>query len=111
MNSSTPFSLTQQRLILSAIALFILVACWNLVRNYHPRFRRSRIFRYTPLGMVVLALAVGALGLIAFYATDFVKAHPLRFLAVPLVGLVVFVICAQIDLYREKALAETPGTA
>jgi len=97
--------LTEQRLILCAIALFILVACWNLVRNYHPRFRRSRIFRYTPLGMVVLALAVGALGLIAFYATDFVKAHPLRFLAVAIVGLVVFVICAQIDLYREKTLA------
>jgi len=75
MNSSTPFSLTQQRLILSAVALFILVACWNLVRNYHPRFRRSVIFRYTPLGMLVLALAVGALALIAFYAIDFIKAH------------------------------------
>jgi len=57
-----------------------------------------------------LALAVGALALIAFYAIDFVKAHPLRFLAVPIVGLVAFFICAQIDTYREKALAETLGT-
>lgn len=110
MNTSTPFSLTQQRLILSTVALFILVASWNLVKNYHPRFRRSPIFRYTPLGMLLLALAVGALAFIAFYATDFVKAHPLRFLAVPLVGLILFVICAQIDLYREKPLAETLGT-
>ena len=97
MPPSGPFSPAQQTLILCAIAGFVLIACVNLV------FRRSPIFRYTPLGMLVLALAAGATGLIAFYAIDFVKQHPLRFLSVPAFGLIVFFICAKIDQYREAA--------
>jgi hypothetical protein len=110
MNTSSPFSPTQQRLLLCAIAGFILFACVNLVRNYHPRFRRSPIFRCTPLGLLMLALALATLGLMAFYATDFVKQHPLRFLSVPACGLIIFVICAKIDWYREQALAPSSGT-
>src|SRR5262249_26735491 len=102
MNPSGPFSPAQQRLILCAIASFVLIACVNLVRNYHPRFRRSPIFRFTPLGMLVLALAAGALALIVFYAENFVKQHPLRLLSVPAFGAIVFFICAKIDQYRER---------
>jgi hypothetical protein len=111
MNTSSPFSPTQQTLILCAIAGFVLFACVNLVRNYHPRFRRSPIFRCTPLGLLVLALALAALGLIAFYATDLAAQHPLRFLSVPALGLIIFVICAKIDWYREQALAPSFGAS
>jgi hypothetical protein len=110
VNTSTPFSPAQQRLILLAIGGFVLIACVNLVRSYHPRFRRSPILRCTPVGMLLLALAVGALALIAFYAIDFVKQHPLRFLGVAVFGLFVFFICAQIDAYRERAIAQASGT-
>jgi hypothetical protein len=61
--------------------------------------------------MLVLALAAGATGLIAFYAIDFVKQHPLRFLSVPAFGLIVFFICAKIDQYREAALPQASGTS
>jgi hypothetical protein len=111
MNTSSPYTPTQQRLLLCAIAGFVLIACVNMVRNYHSRFRRSPIFRCTPLGLLVLALALAALGLIAFYATDFVKQHPLRLLCVPTFGLIIFVICAKIDWYREQALAPSTGTS
>jgi hypothetical protein len=111
MNTSEAFSAMEQRLILCAIAGFVLIACVNMVRNYHPRFRRSPIFRFTPLGLLALALALAALGLIAFYATDFVKQHPLRFLSVPAFGLIIFVICAKIDWYREQALASSFGSS
>src|SRR5262245_17006929 len=100
MDTSEPFSPTQQKLILGAIAGFVLVACANMVRNYHPRFRRSPIFRLTPIGMLVLASAAGATALIAFYAIDFVKQNPLRLLSVPLFGGIIFFICAKIDEYR-----------
>jgi hypothetical protein len=111
LKTDTPFSPTQQTLILCAIATFVLMACINLIRNYHPRFRRSPIFRLTPLGMLVLALAAGGCALIAFYAIDFVKLHPLRFLSVPAFGTIVFFICAQIDAYRERALPQPSGTS
>src|SRR5262245_59531500 len=110
MNDPGPFSPTQQRLILCAIAGFVLIACVNMVRNYHPRLRRSPIFRLTPVGMLVLALAVGALFLIGLYAIDFVKRHPLRFLSVAIFGLIFFFICALIDEHRERALAQSSGT-
>jgi hypothetical protein len=61
--------------------------------------------------MLVLALAAGGCALIAFYAIDFVKQHPLWLLSVPAFGLIIFLICAKIDEYREKAIAETSGTA
>jgi hypothetical protein len=61
--------------------------------------------------MLVLALAAGATGLIAFYAIDFVKQHPLRLLSVPAFGLIVFFICAKIDQYREAALPQASRTS
>jgi hypothetical protein len=109
MDTSEPFSPAQQKLILGVIAGFVLMACVNMVRNYHPRFRRSPIFRLTPVGMLVLALAAGAAALISFYAIDFIKQHPRQLLSVPAFGLIIFVICAKIDEYREKALAQVPG--
>ena len=111
MNSSTPFSPIQERLILSGTALFILVACWNLVKNYHPRFRRSPFFRYTPLGLVVLAFVVGAESLIAVYATYLLPRHPLWFPTGAVFSLIVFFVCALIDEHREKALVQASGTA
>jgi hypothetical protein len=59
--------------------------------------------------MLVLALAAGGTALISFYAIDIVKQHPLRLLSVPAFGAIVFVICARIDEYREKAITQVSG--
>jgi hypothetical protein len=61
--------------------------------------------------MLVLALAAGGAALIAFYAIDFVKQHPLRFLGVPAFGGVFFFICATIDRSREQALPQASRTS
>jgi len=110
MNSSTPFSLAQQRLILSAAALFLLVACWNLLKHYHPRFRRGRDFRYTPLGLLVLALVLAAESLTVVYALYLVPRHPLWFATAAVFGLLVFFVCALVDEGHEKARAGALGT-
>lgn len=109
MNTSTPFSPTQQRLILCAAALFVLVACGNLVRNYHPHFRRGRGFRYTPLGLLVLALVVAVECIIVVHAIYLVPRYAAWFPAAAVFGLIVFFLCARVDERREKVL-EASGT-
>jgi hypothetical protein len=110
MNSANPFSATQQRLILCAAALFVLVACGNLVKNYHPRFRRGRLFRSTPLALIILAAVVAIECVVVVYAIQFVPRHPLWFPGAAAFGLLLFSICAQVDASRAKALAEVLGT-
>src|SRR5262247_28554 len=100
MNSSTPFSPTQEILILSAVACFLLLACWNLVKNYHPRFRKGD-FRYTPLALAFLALIVATESIVVLYDPYLVKRHPLWVPVPPMFALVIFAVFARIDEKRE----------
>src|SRR5436190_12792754 len=107
MNTSSPFSPLQERLILCANTVFVLVALWNLLGNFHPGLRRGRPVRFTPVALAILAAIVATESGIIVFAPYLVPQHPTWVPVPPILGLVTIIICSRIDEQQEFAQART----
>jgi hypothetical protein len=101
----TPF---QKQLVLAAGALATLLALWYLGSFIRLRRRDGEAIRYFPLGLAMLLVCFGAECGVVVFAMSHLVPHPLRLLALPLVGLFACVAAALYD-ERQKATRRQPS--
>jgi len=98
---SSPFTEFQRMLIQGTAGVAVLLAGWNLLKAFHPRWRRGER-RYAPIGLAVLLMVCAAECVAVVYAMPFIRRHPLWLPTFAIAGLTVSFLAGFYDDRRKK---------
>jgi hypothetical protein len=99
---SSPFTEFQRMLILGAAGVAVLLAGWNLLKAFHPRWHGGER-RYASIGLAVLLMVCAAECVAVVYAMSFIRRHPLWLPTLAVAGLTVSFLAGFYDDRRKKS--------